>query len=143
MSAVAHPDLDRLLNFCLPFAQDQIVKQGSFHPFAATVQRDGQVTPLAVPTDDEHPEAQATIEEFVRILKEMAMNRRFLAGAVCYDSKVTSKDDPQREKNAIAVALEHENGECMTVYLPYRKKYFGGYRYAAVMSVSAERRLFV
>jgi hypothetical protein len=31
----------------------------------------------------------------------------------------------------------------MTVYLPYRKKYFGGYKYEAVMAVSAERRLFV
>jgi hypothetical protein len=140
---VAHPDLDRLLKYCLPFAQDQILQSGAFVPFAASLQRDGEVSALAVNDGKWQLEAQAMIGEFTAILKDMAVRRRILGGAICFDSKVGKRDDPTRKQVAIAVSLEHENGECMTVYVPYRKKMLGGYKYEPIIAVASDRKLFV
>ena len=45
---MAHPDLDRLLSFCIPFAQDQLKKNNGFHPFAAVINSEGAIEPLAL-----------------------------------------------------------------------------------------------
>ena len=60
---MAHPDLDRLLSFCLPFAQEMLKKHGEFHPFAVTVLTNGELNPIAIDSGEEHPSATKMIDE--------------------------------------------------------------------------------
>jgi hypothetical protein len=50
---VAHPDLDQLLNALLRFAQDQVVKHGSFLPFGATMTTEGEIRLAAAHLGDD------------------------------------------------------------------------------------------
>jgi hypothetical protein len=139
---VAHPDLDRLLDFSLRFAQDMLKKRGTFYPFAATVQTDGELKPLAIHSGTETPQPRALLDQFSEVLKNLARNGEALATALCFDGLVSSEGDEKRKKDAIAVALEHSNGESAVVYLPYSKKFFGGYSYAPLIAIAGERKYF-
>ena len=139
---MAHPDLDRLVDFCVKFAQDQLKKRGAFYPFAATVWPSGELTPLAIYSGDDSPKPQALIDEFTELLKNLAQSGEAHATALCYDSRVSTAGNQSEKKDAIAVSLEHSNGEAVIVYLPYRKKLFGGYNYDSIIGVAGGRKFF-
>lgn len=139
---MAHPDFDRLLEFCLPFAQQTLKKYGDFHPFAAKVGADGQLSPLAIYGDDGLPQA-APVEQYETLLRRLTAEGDVAAVALCYDSVVFANGEDGGSQDAIAVALEHVNGECMTSFLPYRKRLLLGYKYDALVAQPAERRFWV
>ena len=137
---MAHPDLDRLLDWCIPFAQDCLKKRATFYPFAATIHADGELAPLAIHSGDDQPNASEMIAEFTSLIASLASDG-ILAAAICYDGRVTV---PGKEKqDAITVFLEHRNGECVTIYLPYAKKFLRGYQYGDVIGTEAEKRIFI
>jgi hypothetical protein len=65
---MANPDLDRLLDHCIPFAQAMLKKRGAFLPFAATVQSNGELSSVAIHTGNEHPAATELIGQAMRRL---------------------------------------------------------------------------
>jgi hypothetical protein len=137
---MAHPDLDRLLDFCIPFAQDQLKKRGEFYPFAARVNAEGTLNPLAIYEGDEKPVPTEMITSLVALLQSLVPKGELLASAICHDGRVTV---PGKEKqDAITVSLEHSNGEAVTIYLPYSKKFLRGYQYEAIIGSAAEPRIF-
>jgi hypothetical protein len=138
---MAHPDLDRLLSFCLPFAQEMLKKRDEFYPFAATVLINGELNPLAINSGEEHPSAKKMIDELTGVLKHNSAKGELQAAAICYDGRVTVQSD--EKKDAITVFLEHSNGESVTIYLPYSKKFLRGYQYEPIIGVEAERKIFV
>jgi hypothetical protein len=117
-------------------------KRGAFLPFAATVQPDGELRPLAVISGDEAPQPQVLLNQFSEVLRSLALNGDAVAAARCYDSLVSGGGDDKRKKDAIAVALEHSSGESIVAYLPYRKKLFGGHTYDPAIAVAGERKYF-
>jgi hypothetical protein len=41
------------------------------------------------------------------------------------------------------VALEHADGECITSFLPYHKRFLLGYKYDALVAQTAEKRFWM
>ena len=142
ISDVAHPDFDRLLEFCLPFAQQTLKKYDDFHPFAAKVGLDGELSPLAIYGDDHEPQA-APVEQYEALLRRLTAEGDVKAVALCYDSVVFANGEDGGSQDAIAVALEHVDGECITSFLPYRKRFLLGYKYDALVAQPAEKRFLV
>jgi hypothetical protein len=137
---MAHPDLDRLLGFCIPFAQDQLKKRNGFLPFAAVVHTDGDLNPLAIDEGGDPPPATEMIGNFRELLRSFVPRGGIEAAAICYDGRVTL---PGKEKqDAITVALEHVNGEAAIIYLPYAKKMMRGYQYGEIIGATAEGTIF-
>ena len=126
-----HPDLDRLLDFCLRFAQNRLTRTGAFHPFAAGIGVTGDLQPLAIHLGDKIPESQELINRYTVRLKELAAAGELQAGALCHDSP-----------DSITVLLEHASGECVTVFVAYSKAPAGEYQYDPPVAVKAERRFF-
>ncbi len=138
---MAHPDLDRLLEYCVPFAQQQLKKRGEFYPFAVQILAEGELNPVAIDDGVETPVPSEMITAFIDLFRHFAPQSALEAVAICYDGRVTV---PGKEKqDAITVFLEHSNGECVTVYIPYIKKILRGYQYEDVIGSKAERRVFV
>lgn len=113
-----HPDCERLVNDLLPFAQMMLTENGEFFPFGATMAEDGEISHVAVETDDEFPPS----EELIELLKEHfqggAADGDFNATALVYDVLVVppGKEDKQ---DAIAIALDHRNGFSGVAIFPY------------------------
>jgi hypothetical protein len=137
---MAHPDLDRLLDFCIPFAQDQLKKRDQFYPFAAAIHSDGEITPLAIDDGNDKPVPTEMIAAFIELLRSFVPKGGLEATAICYDGRVTV---PGKDKqDAITVSLEHVNGEVATIYLPYSKKLFRGYQYGEIIGTAEEPKIF-
>ena len=115
-------------------------KRGEFLPFAATVGSNGELTSVATHTGDEHPLPTELIEQFTEIFKGMASNGEIVATAICYDGRVSA--DGKDKKDAITVTLERSGAECVTVYMPYAKTLFGGYKYDPLFASATERQFF-
>jgi hypothetical protein len=112
----AQDDLDGLLNFTLPFAQEMLDDAGEFYPFGAAVDAHDEVRLLSGGPDlGEHP---ASTEVLAVLLNGLRNERDVLrAAAVVSDVRLADTD-------AVRVELEHRDGHALEVYLPYRKKRF-------------------
>jgi hypothetical protein len=138
---MAHPDLDRLAGWCIPFAQDCLKKRGQFYPFAATIQSDGELGPLAIDDGNDKPAPSEMIAGLTELIRGMVPAGGFQASAICYDGRVTVSS--KEKQDAITILLEHANGECVTIYLPYAKKFLRGYQYGDVIGAAAEKKIFI
>ncbi len=117
-----------------------LTKRAAFYPFAAAVYGDGELRPIAIDEGTETPSPSEMIASLRNLFKNLASQEGIHAAAICYDGRVTI---PGKEKqDAITVALEHVNGEAVTIYLPYSKKFLRGYQYGDIIAGSAELTIF-
>jgi len=138
---VAHPDLDTLLNPLLSFAQQLLAKQGTFFPFGASMQTDGEIAMAAGYTGDLRPEPVEIIELLVQGFLEEAATGAIRAAGICIDMRVVPPGGTDKT-DAICAQLEHLEGDCVDVYLPYKKGWLGRFKFGQIFAVSREARVF-
>jgi hypothetical protein len=138
---LAHPDLDELLNALLPFAQEMLAKHGEFYPFAGSMSADGEIAHVGAHTGDEHPSSQDVIALLTAGLTEQAAQGTIRAAAVCLDVR-TIPPGASEKVDAICTRLEHESGEAVDVYLPYRKGWLGKFKYGDIFAGQGEQAIF-
>jgi len=139
---MANPDLEELLNFLVPFAQEQLSKHGEFYPFAASVAQDGQVQPSMAYDGEEQPETQEVIDLLVQGLRGEAAAGRIRASGICLDIR-TIPPGSKEKTDAICVRLEHESGEAVHIALPYKKGLLGKYKYGELFATAGDPEIFI
>jgi hypothetical protein len=117
---MAHPDLDALLDQLFPFAQQMLDKNGEFYPFGAAVTGAGEIKLAAGDMGSEHPDSQSVIDTLLAGFKQQAAAGEVRAVGICLDVRVLPPGSSDKS-DAICARLEHENGETVQVYMPYRK----------------------
>ena len=134
-------ELDALLDPLLRFAQDMLRKQGEFFPFGGTITAEGQISLTAADTGDERPASQEVIELVASGMRTQAIAGQIRAAAVCYDSRFTPEGG--QKTDAIAVSLEHRDGDTVLVMQPYSKGRFTGFRFGQLVASAPDpRRVF-
>lgn len=132
---------DRLLNALLPFAQQMLAKHGSFHPFGAYLNQNGEPILLAAYEGNEHPDANVLIEMLVEQFRKDAPEKGYFAVGICFDVLVAPPNETEKT-DAIQVAIEYADGEAVAVYVPYKKGWFGKVRYGVIFASAAESKIF-
>jgi len=132
-------ELDALLNALVPFAQQQLAKRSGFHPFGATLAADGRVTPVAI-GGEEPADAASDIEALLHGFRSRAREDDLRAVALCWDATIT---EGNTRTDAIAVGLEHAEGDAMNVFVPYRKRRLRGYAFGELVAGPREASVFV
>jgi hypothetical protein len=138
---MAHPDLDHLLNVALEFAQTMLKQHGEFYPFGASMRTDGTVSMDGATTGDEKPPTQELLDVLAASYAKRANTGGLRAAAVCADVRVPPPGS-ETKTDAIQVELEHANGEAVTVFLPYKKGWFGRVRYGNLFASARDRQFF-
>ena len=133
-------ELDALLEELLKFAQQMLKKQGEFFPFGGTISSQGELGLTAADTGGERPEPQGVIELLAGGMRAQATAGQIRAAAICYDSRFTPEGGAKTD--AIAVSLEHRDGDAVLVMLPYSKGRFTGLKFGQLVAVAPERRVF-
>jgi hypothetical protein len=141
-STMSREDQDQLLNVLLPHAQELLKKYGEFYPFAASLTTDGQVELHAGYSGEEKPPSQEIIDLLVEGLRSEAQEGRFRAAGICFDVRVQPPDG-QAKTDAVAVTLEHQAGDAVCVYLPYRKRFLGKIAYGDLFATAEDPQIFV
>ena len=102
------PDLDALLNFVLPFAQEMLAKRGAFYPFGATMKSDGQINQSAAYTGAEFPESPQLIDLLMGASRAPASKGEVRATPLCFDARaVTQKRS--KASNRFLTAMDSGN----------------------------------
>jgi hypothetical protein len=138
--AMAHPDMDDLLNEALHAAEDFLEKVGEFFPFVVTMSPDGEISHEQEYLGEEPPPADETVDVLIDGLKQAAAKGRYKATAVVSHAHVPSPDGQFQE--AIGVALEHRNDPPVVCYLPFKQSK-GRFDFGEVFAKRGERKIFL
>ena len=136
----AQPDLDALVNFLLPFAQQTLGKYGEFFPFAAQMSVAGEISAVAIETDDEdHPDSDVVVGALGDVLRTHAADGLIRACGICSDTAVTIPEHGMTE--AVRVSLEHSESEPVDLYMPYKTE-AAEYVFADLVAMQGVREIF-
>lgn len=130
-----------LLGFLLPFAEDQLKKNGEFFPFGAVVTMDDEVAATSYYDDkNDHPESAAVIENLVRGAKNMDSEGKIKASGIAWNASVTSPDG--KPSDAIIVSLEHKEGYSVIVGKPYKIGLFKKVKFGDLFAMEGKHDIF-
>jgi hypothetical protein len=131
---------EALLDPLLDFAQELLRKRGEFFPFGATMSAEGEVSLAAAATDSDQPASQDVIDLLAAGMRQQAQAGAIRATGICYDSRFALEG--AAPSDAIAVSLEHRDGDAVLVMQPYSKGRFSGFTFGDLVAVPPERRVF-
>jgi hypothetical protein len=131
-------ELNLLLNAVVPFAEQTLQRYGELYPFGAALDLAGDQRLLgADPGEGDHPDATEVLEALYDGARANAADLR--AVAFVADVLLDGSD-------ALRVELEHRQGRCLVVHLPYRLEGTEGARSTAfgeLIGHEAEPRVWV
>ncbi|MGH7329886.1 MAG: hypothetical protein ACREJX_16180, partial [Polyangiaceae bacterium] len=108
----------RVLNTGISLALDKLVKEGKFYPFGVAMTRKGEIAVLTAPH----------LSVLRDALADGAHSGSYKAAAIVADFAFEKLPPNGGERDAIRIALESENGDAVTCYLPYTLVSPGGTR---------------
>ncbi|MGA2556033.1 MAG: hypothetical protein ABSG04_07140 [Verrucomicrobiota bacterium] len=102
----------------------------------------GKIVAHAAYDGTERPPSQQLIDMMTQAFRQQAAAGQIRAAGICYD--VRTIPPGQTEKiDAICASLEHESGQFVDVYLPYKKGWFGKARHGQIFAGKRDAPFFV
>lgn len=118
--ATAKDDFEQLVNAGLPHAQEMLREHGEFYPFGAVLMPDGKINMVAGPAHEEVPPVETVIAFLMEGFRAGAAELDYKAIAIFSNVNVSFGQEPIPEETAaIQAGLEHRDGNCVNVFLPY------------------------
>jgi len=117
MVSVDQDLMDDLYSASIQAANELLLKNGEFFPFAHSVAPDEQIGIVAYHDGDDSPESQSVIDNLKLILSESAKAKEIVASAIAVDVRIT---DPTTGKPSDAVMVQVRSfGYARNVIVPY------------------------
>lgn len=138
---MAHPDLNALMDAMVPLAKRMLAEYGEFFPYGAFMKLDGKIVDCGVSGEDEHPPSKELIEILSKDFKRRAANGEIRAAGICCNVRVARVGHPEKV-DAVQIALEHENGEAVDVFLPYDLDSSGEVRFGELFAAPRQKQFF-
>ena len=110
-------EIQQLLNYLLPFAEQMLSSHGEFYPHAATMDVAGDVQAVSA-AGDERPEVGELLLALHAELREQAAQGAIRASGIAADVTLTDPDSGE-EMDAVQLELDHAETDAVDVYVPY------------------------
>ncbi|WP_263770523.1 hypothetical protein [Propionivibrio soli] len=127
VAAVANPLFD--------FSEQCLKKRGNFLPHGAYLGADGKVGLVAAAPENDITNSTEVLPLLHDGLCASAKEKDLIAIGVAENVTVTPNGQPSTE--AIKVLFEHKRGLVVALYLPFKKKFLGGYTFGQPFTVAA------
>ncbi len=135
-----NPDLERLLNDLVPFAEQSLSDHGWFDPYGGTITVDTAIEHISVEAEgDEESTAEELFNTLVLDLRKGAHEGVYVATAIFSDVQIIVEGS---KLFAINVFLEHICGICLEVNIPYRQNDESDIEYGETVATPANPRVF-
>ncbi|MBX3355339.1 MAG: hypothetical protein KF724_06545 [Phycisphaeraceae bacterium] len=139
---MSHRDIDHLVHALMPAAKCVLARERAMPPMGAEMLPDGEVITRCTHGHGERTrDPKGAVKAFEEEFRSKAALGQVRAVAICM-SVTTPSRDRARKTHAICISVEHESGEAMDVYCPYRKGWFGRFRYGEPFSQRREAHIF-
>jgi hypothetical protein len=110
-------EIELLLNFLLPVAEEQLSKVGEFYPYAAMVAADGEVKSVTAAAGQD-PEVSDLLVSLHEELRAHAAQGSIRASGIAADVTLTDPDSGETT-DAVQLELDHADGDPVDIYVPY------------------------
>jgi hypothetical protein len=110
-------EIEQLLRYLLPFAEERLNHDGEFRPYAAMVAADGSLKSVES-GEDEEPEVGELLVALHTELRERAAEGAIRASGIAADVTLTDPDSGE-ETDAVQLELDHVDTDAVDVYVPY------------------------
>ena len=110
-------EIEELLNYLMPFAEERLSRDGEFYPYAAMVSADGEVQSVTAATGED-PEVADLLVALHAELRAQAADGSIRASGIAADVTLTDPDSGETT-DAVQLELDHANGDPVDVYVPY------------------------
>jgi hypothetical protein len=118
-------EIQELLNFLLPHAEQMLNEHGEFYPYAAALDSDGQLNAVdAEVDDDDSPDVGDVLFALHEGLREQAAEGAIRATGIAADVTLTDPDSGETT-DAVQVELDHANADAVDVFVPYETEVDG------------------
>ena len=113
------PEILNLINKYFARQAAHLLKDfGEFYPFAAGIDKKGEIIPLSITFGEEHPNPETVIEELERAFKSLLTEGRFSTFAICTDVLVTVPH-VSTKTGALEIRYQNSRMESYNIYIPY------------------------
>ena len=113
----AKDEIEELLNFLLPVAEEELSKAGEFYPYAAMVAADGELKAVSAAAG-EVPEVADLLVALHEELRAHAADGSIRASGIAADVTLTDPDSGETT-DAVQLELDHADADAVDIYVPY------------------------
>lgn len=110
-------EIEQLLRYLLPFAEESLNKDGEFRPYAAMVAADGSLKSVESEEGQQPDEGELLLALHTE-LREHAAGGAIRASGIAADVTLTDPDSGE-ETDAVQLELDHVDTDAVDVYVPY------------------------
>jgi hypothetical protein len=134
-------DFNELVLPILGLAERMLEESGEFQPFGARLAAGGQLALIDVAPSLDEPSNPLIVDALYATFRVEAKAGMIRACAVCWDALV-----PRQEggglMDAIAIGLEHRDGDPTIVLCGYERELTGDYRFQDPFTATGRRHVF-
>jgi hypothetical protein len=111
-------EIQEILNFLLPYAEQMLNQHGEFYPYAAALDSDGELNAVGPGFDDDSPDVGETLIALHQGLRERAAEGAIRASGIAADVTLTDPDSGETT-DAVQVELDHADADAVDIFVPY------------------------
>jgi hypothetical protein len=112
-------EIQEILNFLLPYAEQMLSQHGEFYPYAAALGADGDLNAVATDVDDDDsPDVSEVLLALHQGLRERAAEGAIRASGIAADVTLTDPDSGETT-DAVQVELDHADADAVDIFVPY------------------------
>ncbi len=137
---ISKEECEELLNALLPFAVNQLKKDGEFYPFGAVMYNNNEISFTAVDNGENHPDSTEMINRLTELHNEQAKKGEIKASGICWNATVSLENGKQSD--TIVISLEHRENYSVLVGQPYRIGLFKKLNLDAIFAQNGKHDVF-
>jgi hypothetical protein len=134
-------DFNELVTPLLGLAETMLTENGEFRPFGARVAAGGQMALIDLAPTLVDPSNPLIVDALYATFRLEARTGTIRACAVCWDALVP-REAGGGMMDAIAIGLEHRDGEPTMVVRGYERSPSGGFRFESPVTAVGRRHVF-
>ena len=132
-------EIEQLLKYLLPFAEEKLNRDGEFYPYAAIVAANGELKSVAA-VAGEQPDAGDLLLALHQELREQAAEGSIRASGIAADVTLTDPESGETT-DAVQVELDHADGDAVDVYVPYESS-ADGIKFGELVAAAGREPVF-
>lgn len=138
---MAHPDLDTLINAVVPFAQRMLTEYGAFLPYGGVLTSEGAVEMIGTGEIEGEPSVEEVYASVLATCRKRMSDGDVAAIALVTDVMTNTPDDDE-PSDAVCAHMEHAEGECYDVFLPYDRVEGAPPAFREIFAVDSDAEVF-
>jgi hypothetical protein len=133
-------EIQELLNFLLPYAEQMLKEHGEFYPYAAALDSDGGLNAVGADVDDDTPDVGEVLLALHEGLRQRAAEGAIRASGIAADVTLTDPDSGETT-DAVQVELDHADADAVDVFVPYETEP-GGIKFGELVAAEGREPVF-